>query len=253
MTSNDERPVIAIVHGAWHRPSHYKAFAESLTKKGFTVLQPLNATSGNEEDIKGKTHLDDVEAIRKALQPDLDNGKRIVLVCHSYGGIPGSAAAEGYQVHEREGTGLSGGISHIVYITSFALPAKGLSLYSFIGNKHGPMVRRTDDVCYLNEKTKDIFYHDANPEVADKALSECVLQSTASLETPSDFVATDVAVPKTYVVCEIDRTIPVQGQLAMVDALGEGVFVKKVMSGHLPFLNEEVLPEIVDFVVEAAH
>ncbi|KAF4995935.1 hypothetical protein FGRMN_4789 [Fusarium graminum] len=143
MASSSDRPVIAIVHGAWHRPSHYKAFAEALTEKGFIVLQPASATSGNKENVKGKTHPDDVEVIRKALQTSLDKVKRIVLVCHSYGGIPGSAAVQGYQIHERQEKELPGGISHAVHITSFALPTKGLSLYSFIGKKHGPIVRRT--------------------------------------------------------------------------------------------------------------
>jgi hypothetical protein len=112
MTLNSEKPVIAIVQGAWHRASHYKAFAESLTSKGFTVVQPDNVTAGDPEEIKGKTHLDDVEAIRKALQPSLDQG-------------------------------LSGGISHVIFVTAFAFPVKGLSLLAAIGGTHAPMVDRT--------------------------------------------------------------------------------------------------------------
>ncbi|KAM0280038.1 hypothetical protein ACHAO9_011431 [Fusarium lateritium] len=251
MSLTTEKPVIAIVHGAWHRPSHYKAFAQSLTSKGFTVIQPENVTAGIPEDIKGKTHLDDVEAIRKALQPSLDEGKRIILICHSYGGIPGSAAVDGYQVHEREEKGLSGGISHVIFVTSFAFPVKGLSLLAAIGGTHAPMVDRTD-VCHLNDKTKDTFYHDTTSEIGDKAVSECVPQSTASLETPSHFVATDISVPRTYVVCEIDRCIPVPGQLAMAGAMGDGVSVEKINAGHVPFLNEEALPKLVEIVEKVA-
>jgi alpha-beta hydrolase superfamily lysophospholipase len=149
MSLNSEKPVIAIVQGAWHRASHYKAFADSLTSKGFTVVQPDNVTAGNPEEIKGKTHLDDVEAIRKALQPSLDEGKRIVLICHSYGGIPGSAAVDGYQIHEREKKGLSGGILHVIFVTAFAFPVKGLSLLAAIGGTHAPMVDRTVRRCPL--------------------------------------------------------------------------------------------------------
>jgi pimeloyl-ACP methyl ester carboxylesterase len=152
MSTNSEKPVIAIVQGAWHRASHYQGLVESLTNKRFTVLQPDNVTAGDDEDIKGKTHLDDVEAIRKSLQPALNEGKRIVLVCHSYGGIPGSAAVEGYQIHEREAKGLSGGISHVVYIAAFALPVKGLSLLSAAGGTHGPFLDRT--VSYTTPDSK---------------------------------------------------------------------------------------------------
>jgi pimeloyl-ACP methyl ester carboxylesterase len=143
MSTTTEKPVIAIVQGAWHRAVHYKAFAQALTAKDYTVLQPDNVSAGDVENIKGKTHADDVKVIREALQPSLDEGKRIVLVCHSYGGIPGSAAVEGYQLHEREAKGLSGGIMHIVYVASFALPVKGLSLLTAIGGTLGPFIDRT--------------------------------------------------------------------------------------------------------------
>ncbi|KAK2686556.1 hypothetical protein QWA68_014368 [Fusarium oxysporum] len=252
MSTNSEKPVIAIVQGAWHRASHYQNLAQSLTNKGFTVLQPDNVTAGKAEDIKGKTHLDDVEAIRKSLQPALNEGKRIVLVCHSYGGIPGSAAVEGFQVHEREAKGLSGGVSHVVYIAAFALPVKGLSLLTAAGGQHGPFLDRTEEVCYLNDKAQNAFYNDCIPEVAENAIGECVNHSTASLETPADFVATDITVPKTYVVCEIDNTVPVQGQLAMVGAMGDAVDVEKIEAGHCPFLNEKTLPEVVEIIEKAA-
>ncbi|CEI69284.1 hypothetical protein FVEN_g3967 [Fusarium venenatum] len=247
-----EKPVIAIVQGAWHRAIHYEAFAQLLTTKGFTVLQPDNISSGNVDDIKGKTHMDDMEVIRKALQPSLDEGKQIVLICHSYGGIPGSAAVEGYQLHEREAKGLSGGIMHVVYVASFALPVKGLSLLAAVGGTFGPFLDRTDDALYLNEGAKDTFYNDLPSEEAGKALSACALQSTASLETPSDFVATDITVSRTYVVCEEDHCIPKQGQLAMAGAMGGGVVMETIKSGHVPFLSEDAMLKVVDIVEKVA-
>jgi hypothetical protein len=109
-----------------------------------------------------------------------------------------------------------------------------------------------DDICYLNDKAQNSFYNDCVPEVARKAISECVNHSTASLETPADFVATDITVPKTYVVCEIDNTVPVQGQFAMVGAMGDGVTVERIEAGHCPFLNEKTLPKVVEIIEKAA-
>ncbi|KAL4723072.1 hypothetical protein ACLX1H_010313 [Fusarium chlamydosporum] len=143
MSTNAEKPVIAIVQGAWHRAFHYEAFARLLIDQGFTVLLPNNVSAGEVEKIKGKTHVDDAEAIRKTLQPSLNEGKRIVLVCHSYGGIPGSFAVEGYQIHEREKQGLPGGIMHVVYVAAFAFPVKGLSLLAAVGGTFGPFLDRT--------------------------------------------------------------------------------------------------------------
>ncbi|KAF4973945.1 hypothetical protein FZEAL_9092 [Fusarium zealandicum] len=236
MATNDNKPVIVLIHGAWHRPSHY----------------PENPSSGEAADSKGKTHLDDVAAIRESMEGPLTAGKDIVLVCHSYGGIPGSAAVEGYQAHERLDKGLQGGIKHVVYIAAFALPVRDLSLRMAVGGTYGDFMDRTDDVLLLNDNAQNTFYGDIDSEMATRMIANCVPQSTASLETPSSFVATDVVVPTTYMVCEKDRVIPVEGQMAMAGAMGETVRIEKLDSGHSPFLKPEILPQLVDIIERAA-
>ncbi|KAJ3548514.1 hypothetical protein NM208_g977 [Fusarium decemcellulare] len=252
MTINENKPVIILVCGAWHRPSHYKQLAESLESRGFSVHQPENVTAGDASAIKGKTHLDDAAVINRAMEAPLSAGKDIVLVCHSYGGIPGSAAVEGRQCHERQDKGLQGGIKHVVFITSFALPAKGMSLRTAIGGTYGPFMDRTDDVIVLNDKAGDTLYNDIDEETTRRALSDCVHQSTASFETAASFVAPDITVPKTYVGCENDQAVPIEGQLAMAGAMGDSVRIEKLSSGHSPQLNPEFVPRLVDIIERAA-
>lgn len=140
----DSSPVIVIVHGAWQRPTQYDLLKQGLVDRGFTVLQPESATAGTTIDkVKGKTHLDDVAVIHAAIEESLAAGKEIVLVCHSYGGVPASAAAEGYQVHERRAKGLPGGIKHIVYLAAFALPEKGSNLLVAFGGSYPPFMKNT--------------------------------------------------------------------------------------------------------------
>lgn len=100
----------------------------------------------------------------------------------------------------------------------------------------------------MNDGAKDTFYNDLPSDKADKALSHCGHQSTASLETASDFVATDVTVPKTYVVCDIDHCIPVEGQKAMAGAMGESVKIETIHAGHVPFLSGEAMGKVVNIV-----
>jgi pimeloyl-ACP methyl ester carboxylesterase len=137
----NENPVIVIVHGAWHRPSHFTSIIDPLCAKGYTVLAPSNATAGLDDSVCGTTHLDDVRLIHEALLPYLDAGKEAVIVCHSYGGIPGTASVEGQTIGERSAKGLKGGIKAMVYITSFALPQRGMSLFNMIGNKYGDWIK----------------------------------------------------------------------------------------------------------------
>ncbi|EXK28597.1 hypothetical protein FOMG_15066 [Fusarium oxysporum f. sp. melonis 26406] len=179
-----DKPVIVIVHGAWQRPSQYDALKQGLASRGFSVVQPESATAGTViSEVCGKTYLDDVTVIRAVVD---------------YGGIPGSAAAEGYQVHERHEKGLPGGIKHIVYLAAFALPERGMSLLSAIGGTYAPFMNNEGGVISLGQGAQDALFNDSDSETANRLLAGCVYQSTASLETPSMFAATDVSVPKTY-------------------------------------------------------
>ncbi|KAF4444398.1 hypothetical protein FALBO_17234 [Fusarium albosuccineum] len=246
------KPVIVLVHGAWQRPAQYESLKDGLVGRGFSVLRPESATSGTDvTKVRGKTYLDDVAIIRRAIEEPLAAGKEVVLVCHSYGGIPTSAAAEGYQVHERREKRLPGGIKHIVYLAAFALPEKGLSLLKAIGGSYAPFMDNKGEVVALGEGAKDALFNDCDSETADRLLAGAVYQSSASFETPTTFAAADVAVPKTYVVCEEDHALPPDAQLAMVEALSNATPVK-VRAGHCVHLNAEALPKVLDAIETAA-
>lgn len=100
---------------------------------------------------------------------------------------------------------------------------------------------------------KDALFNDWDSETADSLLAGCVYQSTASLETPTSFAASEIAVPKTYVACENDHALPFDAQLAMIDALGNGTRVVRVRSGHSVYGNTEVLPEVLEAIERAAN
>jgi len=65
---------------------------------------------------------EDVAAIRKCLTELVSNGKEVVLVVHSYTGLPGSEAPKGLEKKERETNGLKGGVVKCVVINGFATP-----------------------------------------------------------------------------------------------------------------------------------
>lgn len=50
-----------------------------------------------------------------------DQGKDVVVLMHSYGGVPGSAALEGLGKTARVEKGEKGGVARLVYVCSFAL------------------------------------------------------------------------------------------------------------------------------------
>ncbi|KAM0226655.1 hypothetical protein ACHAP5_012361 [Fusarium lateritium] len=246
------KPIIVLVHGAWQTAAQWQLLAEGLTTNGFTVLKPQGSSSGTDVTaIRGKTYLDDVAVIHTTIKPHLAAGREIIIVCHSYGGIPASAAAEGHQIHERQKLGLSGGIKHIVYLAAFAFPARELSLLMALGGEYAPFMSNKGDFIALGEGAKDALYNDTEPELADQLLAAGICQSTASFETPQTFAAADVGVPKTYVLAENDHALPVEAQEGMIKALSD-VSVIRVQAGHCLHLNPTVIPQLVEAITLVA-
>lgn len=62
--------------------------------------------------------LDDVQHIRSAIEPVVEEGKEVVLVCHSAGGFLGAAAVKDLGLHKRAGDGKKGGVSKLVFLAA---------------------------------------------------------------------------------------------------------------------------------------
>lgn len=151
--TESEKPVILIVHGAWHRPLHYRALINQLKDQGCTVLAPPLASSGYDDSINIKSHLDDVHRIHEVLVPYIDQGREVVVVAHSYGGIPATEAAENLTVVERRAKGLQGGITSFIYIAALVALQRGISLYEAT-NKEWTTLRYHGVDVSLREESK---------------------------------------------------------------------------------------------------
>ena len=114
------QPTIVLVPGAWHTPAIYSGVVEDLSKHGYpTVSLPLASVGANppHADFNG-----DVEAIRTCLTKLVSEDKDVVLVVHSYSGLPGGEAPKGLAKKDREAQNLKGGVIRYVVINGFATP-----------------------------------------------------------------------------------------------------------------------------------
>lgn len=130
-----EKPVVLIIHGAWHRPLHYIHIIQPLRDMGYTVVAPCLATTGYDKSTTSMSVADDANVIKNAMVPHLDTGAEIVVLCHSYGGIPATEGVVGETIMERKERALVGGVKAIIYMAAFAPPANGLSVFDMIGLK----------------------------------------------------------------------------------------------------------------------
>ena len=114
------KPTFVLVPGAWHQPSIYSSVMDTLGAHGYpTVGLPLPSAGAMPPNMSFD---EDVKAIRDSLTELVDQDKDVILVVHSYTGMPGAEAPKGLGKKERQDKGLEGGVVRLVFIMAFAMP-----------------------------------------------------------------------------------------------------------------------------------
>lgn len=85
---------VLLVHGAWHGGWCWQGVADQLTALGHRVVRPTLTGLADRRDLLTPavdldTHIADVVGAI-----DVEGMDDLVLVCHSYGGVPGVGAAD---------------------------------------------------------------------------------------------------------------------------------------------------------------
>ncbi len=119
MSNSSEKPTVLLVHGAWHNASCWDPVRAELKKLSYPTEAVQLKSSGNSVT----THLEDTAVIRKALESLIViEGKTVVLVMHSYGGIAGTNSVQGLEAAARQEKGEKGGIIHCLFVAAFLVP-----------------------------------------------------------------------------------------------------------------------------------
>ncbi len=222
------KPTIILVPGAWHSPEVYDGVIKYLSSRGYpteTVALPSVGADPPKADFT-----DDVAAIRARLtELIVSRGNDVVLVLHSYSGMPGNDASQGLGKLEREKSELAGGVLRLVFLAAL-IGFEGTSPMS--SGAEIPKWMKVDfEVSYLHrcylqlvqvlvahtitqggivtvdeDDAKDLFYHDL--------LSDEVMEWTQKLKHQSLGVYTSPLtyagwryIPSTFVRAEGDRTV----------------------------------------------
>ena len=113
------KPTFLLVPGAWHKPDIYSTVANMLREHGYPAVElPLPSAGAMPPHMNFDA---DVESIRACITELVEEGKDVVLVVHSYTGMPGAEACKGLGKQERQHKGLKGGIIRLVFIMAYAM------------------------------------------------------------------------------------------------------------------------------------
>ncbi|MFI0259611.1 alpha/beta hydrolase [Streptomyces sp. NPDC017056] len=219
MSSPATRPTFLLVHGAWHRPTCWSALQDALAADGWQSRTADLPSAGPQSTPTAGVH-DDAEEITAHLR---QTEGPVIVVAHSYGGIPATQAADDRL-----------GVTRIVYLAAY-MPEEGQSLATVHG---GRSVKPEDEdlsgiapIVFDDPRTS--LYGDLPDDQAEHALGELVDQSRRSFQQQVTRAAWRT-VPSTYVICEGDRALPPALQEKMS---ARASHVERLGTGHSPFLS----------------
>jgi len=93
---------------------------------------------------------EDAQLVHEVLHKLVDQGKDVIVIGHSYGGVPMTEGTKGLSKEERKRQGKSGGVVRLGYMTAFA-PLVGRSLVTSAPPAEGADDRTTlGEVCLIS-------------------------------------------------------------------------------------------------------
>ncbi|KAF3760851.1 alpha/beta-hydrolase [Cryphonectria parasitica EP155] len=228
------KPTIIIVPGAWQKPSAFAGIVEKFQQAGYpTVHVPVPTTGG----VAPTGLKDDVEAVRKVLVPLVEEGKEVVVIGHSSGGISMSGSVEGYDAASRTAAGKKGGVVKCIFLAAFVLP-KGQSLLGMLGGQPLPwMVVEADRVSGNPDMIPQVGFNDLSAEEQSKWAKEMTYTSAALFATPAEYEPWASGIPCAYVYTSEDHALPLPVQQGMSSQLGPEAKTATLKAGHCPFLS----------------
>ncbi|KAI1401953.1 Alpha/beta hydrolase fold-1 [Hypoxylon fuscum] len=249
-----------IIPGASAVPEFYSPIISAVTAHGFDIKVlhiPSVGTPGPREGAP-PTMYDDAAFISTHVKSLADAGKDIILITHSYGGVPGTQSVQGLSKKEREAHGLEGGIVGIAYITSL-VPNLGEPAASV----QAPMPEESKIPTNIDER--GWFYYTDIPRVAAISFSgmpakegehwarKLAYHSALSFASPLTYAGFK-DVPVSYLLCLDDLTIPVEIQKSGIDMIeresGKKVAVTSIKADHVAPLSH--IDEVARWIVQLA-
>lgn len=238
--ATNSKPVIVLVHGAWHVPQHYEDFLSLLEKEGFEVRCPHLPTC--DEPTKPTASLyDDARRVRDLVADLINHGREVIMLLHSYGGTVGTEAVTGLSRSERAASGLQGGITHLIYMCAFMLQVGesvgGASLPRPVPE---PVERdETTGTTFLCEPPIRLFFADVEPDLAKRMEGLLVRQIGRAMTDTLTHPAWRFT-PATYLRASKDEVLFPDWQERQIQAVrdsGVEVSVETFDSSHSPYLS----------------
>lgn len=221
-----------LVHGAWHGGWSFELVKPMLEAAGHHVIAPdLPGMGGTDEELAGATLAKWADFVTNLC---ISAQKPVILAGHSRGGLVLSETAERIPTD----------ISALVYICAMMLPS-GMSReqwrdraepnpdFRAIVQPHPSGIATTID----RSRAAPVFAQLSPPDLVEKAFDRLMAEPDQPRMTELSLTqARYGTVPRHYIECLNDRTIPISDQ-RMMQALQPCASVTTLDADHSPFLS----------------
>lgn len=246
------QPAVVIVPGAWHVPEHYEPAAKLLRNAGYetvVVRHPSVSVQRDPGNMLRKDSTVAADVMRKLVN---DEGKDVVVVMHSYGGVSGSEAAamlsEWLPAHSIPEAGR---IRRLVYLAAHVIE-KGVSFQG--SGRIIPNVDTSERGMMVHRQPYERYYADTTREHAQPALDRLAPMAQSAMTTPTVYAGwKDYGIPCTYIRCLNDAAVT--GDLCdlyikRLKDSGVDTTVEELDAGHSPFwIGPEELLQVLKRVL----
>jgi pimeloyl-ACP methyl ester carboxylesterase len=254
------KPTLVFVPGAWHRAETWAKLTSILDKQHQYKCISVSLPSTKSDPTA--TLKDDIDATRDAIQAETTQGHDVVVVMHSYGGIPGQSAIKG--LTRPKGTDAttststatqSGHVIGLIIIAS-GFVVGGKSFLDHTGGVPPPTWKLNYDTGYAEyvADAREMFYHDLPEEEGKEWVGKLMNHSLKTLTEGGEHgYAGWMDVPVWYIATTEDKSLPIEAQrmfVQMAKDAGGDVTLREVESSHSPMLSrpEETAGIVFDAV-----
>lgn len=239
------KPTLVLVPGSFAVPANYTSITDVLKAEGHDVQAVHLPSVGPAPNQPGPnpppSMYDDAAYIASHVEKLADEGRDVILLPHSYGGVPTTQSTKGLTKAEREAQGKQGGIVELAYFT--------VVIPEVEGNCAGVLADVPPESKLEIAMDEGWLYHD-NPEATAKVIAQ-----NTSLEEGTQVVknfprhsAQTFADPLThagwrgvtvsYLLCQQDLCVPPdvqRAEIAMIEKdTGKKVLVTEQPLDHMP-------------------
>ncbi|KAK4945779.1 hypothetical protein LTR10_015127 [Elasticomyces elasticus] len=256
------KPSILLVPGSFCLPEFYTQVLEPVSSKGYEIkglhLPTVGLRAREGRQGPAPTMYDDAAFIDKAVEEFADQGKDVIVIGHSYGGVPISQCGKGLSIKERQQQGKSGGLVRLGYMTCLVPPIGGtaVSVLSKAPSEN-QVDMPTDEKGWMlqaqPEKTAATILQTIPAEEGTALVWKFPKHSAVSFTNELTYAGYK-HVPVSYLFCEEDLCIPPFVQREGIEIIegesGRKVDVTSIKADHCP--NWSATQAMVDWIVDVA-